>query len=88
MGQVAGVAHGLLDEVVDPGRVRGLRGAPLGQLEFQPFGHERQAGELLAQVIVQIQADAPPLLLGDLEQFVFEAPAFGNGGLGAGHWPS
>ena len=84
MGQVAGMSHGLLDEVVDPGRVRGLASAPLGQLEFQPFGHQRQPGELLPEVIVQVQADPPPLLLGDLQQLIFKTPAFGNSGLKPG----
>ena len=84
VSQVSRMGDGLLDEVVDSGGVRRLRGAALGQLELQPFGHERQPGELLAKIIVQIQADAPPLFLGDFQQLIFQALAFGDGGMELG----
>ena len=71
------MGHGLLDKVVNPGGVGGFSGAALGQFELQPLGHEREPGKLLAEIVVQIQTDAPPLLLRDFEQLKFEAPAFG-----------
>jgi hypothetical protein len=42
---------------------------------LQPLDHESQARELLAEVIVQVKTDALAFLLGDVQQFLFEALA-------------
>jgi len=69
---------------VDPGGVFGLAGFAPRQFALQPLGHERQAGKLLAEVVVQIQADAAAFIFGDFQQFVFEALPFGDGAFEAG----
>ena len=50
-------------------------GAPVLQLLLQHLAHERHAGEVLAQAVVQILADAPLLAPADIEHGGFEGGA-------------
>jgi hypothetical protein len=43
---------------------------------FDGGDHHGNAGELLTEVIVQIEADAAAFVFGDFEEFVFEAAPF------------
>src|SRR5262249_39261987 len=81
VGEIAGIAHRLLNERMYFAGLFGEGGVLFNDPQFEAFDHERDAGEFLAEIVVEVQADAPALLVGNLEQFMFETSSFSNGGL-------
>ncbi|HVZ36772.1 MAG TPA: hypothetical protein VG963_30310, partial [Polyangiaceae bacterium] len=73
--EIVGVQDHLLDEHLDVPSLLGAIGLAGGQPALESFHHERNAGEALAEVVMQIEADAAAFVLGDFEQLGFETPA-------------
>ena len=67
VGEIAGVVHRLADQLMDAGGILRGMGPLFLQLKFQPFGHQGDPGELLAQVVMEIEADAAALLFGNFQ---------------------
>ena len=67
-GQLAGLVDGVVHQTHDLGRMGRLGRVRLGQLLRQHLAHERDAGQVLAQPVVQVLADLALLPAADLEQ--------------------
>jgi hypothetical protein len=77
MSQIAGVAHSLLNQGVNPGRIlHRVSRRVFRKLKFKPLGHQGDAGELLTQVIMKIQSNSATFSLGYFEEFRLEPFAF------------
>ena len=73
--------HRLLDERIDFFSFLRLFDFLFGKFEGEALSHQREPGELLPKVVVQVQGNPPAFLLGDLEQLILEAFALANGGM-------
>jgi len=73
--QVVSVLRNLLDERVNFSRFLRAGMFIFREAALQSFGHESRPGEFLPQIIVQIKADSPSLVLRNFQQLIFQPPA-------------
>src|SRR6266542_2846033 len=76
--EAAGMGDGFADVAGDFACAFGLDFGFGGQILLEDLAHEFNAGESLAQAVVQVLADALLFTIADFEDFLFEAFAFGD----------
>src|SRR5215207_1659340 len=69
---ILGVVHRVGEPGMDLGGAVSFFDLLLLEIQLEAFEHESDAGELLAKIIMQFNANTPPLSLGNIKQLLFE----------------
>lgn len=77
-GELADLGPGEVEQLGEPAGVGGLGQRFLGEFFLEDAGEVAHAGELLAEAVVEVLADAGALAFGDFEELAFEFLAAGD----------